>query len=161
MALTTIPTKAEDFKVGDWLVLNDGIAHRIESIESLAPGRPRVRFGFVGGLYTYLGETTERGKLAAPSKLYGPIESKVSPGLAAELIAIADANHFYVEIVGTMDQVNVGPFTTRERADAYMATVASNFTAAVLTRAEMRQHVALYGEIPTVTPAAQGWQGEV
>lgn len=60
---------------------------------------------------------------------------------------------FFVEVIGSVDQTMVGPFPTREAAEAMAKTVPANFDAHAMTEAEMLKSFDEFGPIPLNSPA--------
>lgn len=66
---------------------------------------------------------------------------------------------FYVEVVGPLDAVYVGPFEQFDHADAHAnAIVIRNpiFTTVVMDKPGMDKQIALYGNIPLQAP--ESWE---
>jgi hypothetical protein len=61
---------------------------------------------------------------------------------------------FYIEIVGPMDQVLVGPFLDRHAAELYATTISETFERFVLDENEMKKSIETYGNIPIQSPSS-------
>jgi len=54
-------------------------------------------------------------------------------------------NRFFVQLIGPHDSTTIGPFNTREDAEAFRATVSNNFDRYVLTEAELDKQFVEFG----------------
>lgn len=65
-----------------------------------------------------------------------------------------EATPHFVEVIGSMDQVFVGPFDSHGTATAWLAKAKprAGFDMCVMSESEMRASVAEYGKIPVITP---------
>jgi hypothetical protein len=81
------------------------------------------------------------------------------------------SHHFYVQVVGPLDAVYVGPFYSRsdahDHATGIVARHSPMFDTAVMTQAEVEQAQLEYGMIPMQSPDAwplddgpEHWNGE-
>lgn len=61
-------------------------------------------------------------------------------------------NRFFVQIIGPYDSTTVGPFTTRDGAEAFKATVPSRFDGYVLTEAELDKQFIEFGLMEIESP---------
>jgi hypothetical protein len=59
---------------------------------------------------------------------------------------------FFIEVIGSMDQVLVGPFDDRTAAELHAATISERFERFVLDENEMKKSIETYGAIPIQSP---------
>jgi hypothetical protein len=61
-------------------------------------------------------------------------------------------NRFFVQLIGPHDSTTIGPFNTREDAEAFRATVPNNFDRYVLTEAELDKQFVEFGLMKIEAP---------
>lgn len=58
----------------------------------------------------------------------------------------------FVQVVGSQDAVNIGPFDSRAAAEKFQTDVSPSFTANIMTQAEIDESNTKYGAIPLQSP---------